>query len=91
MLFCFANSVLVTCGQLLKSLTFIKFVDDDADADCFANDDDAILQTLSISFIAPFVCCNANDDDPILQTLSVFFIVPFLTNWLDLHDALMSR
>jgi len=24
------------------------------------------------------------------QTLSVFFIVPFLTNWLGLHDALMS-
>ena len=30
-------------------------------------------------------------DDAIAQTLSVFFIVPFLTNWLGLHDALMSR
>ena len=30
-------------------------------------------------------------EDAISQTLSVFFIVPFLTNWLGLHDALMSR
>ena len=47
--------------------------------------------SLKLSCLKFYSFVDNSTEDAISQTLSVFFIVPFLTNWLGLHDALMSR